>query len=455
MRIYLDSSVFQRIKNDVYSPLLEAIIEDKVHNIYSYSSAHIQDLTRDRTDHKFDDLKFIETVVENNCWYFDKSIQHVYIPPTEYYGDSFPEYPEKVIDTEELFAGNEFLLLLRNMLQSFSLPLSSMMANKPLPENYPESIRELLTTTDSLWDMIQGLGGLTNEMASNQKSFKGLLSFLHGTPEMGTILQNLGISGHNGISITDKDAFRTSFINYFQKGNTEINRYDLFKKMYTGLEFFGIVKGKPNKQKMLNLIDDGSHAFFGAFHDIIVSHDDDLLNKTRFLYDLLDIQTLVLGIDEFHEHLHYLKKQRQNSFLDMLHEINSMEDISARIVDHEEENNKTVTTVNLAGLYFGYFDILRFVKTEECRWCYFSKLVNNYSRGTLIKEFRYITDTLVAELGEDMNGRSLFSPDEIVDEKWCGRVWNLGHAYVGLNYNLKMTLEIYVPDENKPTPFQR
>jgi hypothetical protein len=49
---------------------------------------------------------------------------------------------------------------------------------------------------------------------------------------------------------------------------------------------------------MMSLVNDGRHAFFGSFCDILVSKDADMINKTKFLYDLLEIGTKVITIDE-------------------------------------------------------------------------------------------------------------------------------------------------------------
>lgn len=451
MRIYLDSSVFQLLKNDEnYSTLLKTICEDKDHNIYSYSSAHIQDLTRDKSDQKIEDLKFIENIVDDNCWFFDDRTIFEHIPPTEYFGeDSFPEYQEKVVDTEKVFDENVLLNPLKEMFQSFTLPISSNFTDQTLPEKYPLKMKELLDSTNSFWDMMVGIGNLINEMAAKQKSFKEMISFLHGDEIMRILLQNLGIEGHNGTIITDKEKFRTSYINYFTKTKQEISKYDLFKQMYFGLETFGLVKGQPKKQKLLNLIDDGSHAYFGGLNDILVTRDDDMRNKTRFMFTLFDIDVQAFNIDEFQEFLVHNRVQRNNSIHDMLKELRILNDFSERMLDQQHEDDKTATVFKMKGLYYNYFDILTFVQNSDYYWCYFGKQVNNYSQGTLIKEITYVNDRLINDLGEDLYHRTLFSPDEIVDEKWCGRIWRIDTVFIYLNYSGKMFLEVFFPDVPK------
>lgn len=71
MRLYLDSSVFQFLKKDENKELYDLVLKDKSNNIYCFSEAHVYDLIQDKTSHKLDDMTFIETIVDNNCWHFD------------------------------------------------------------------------------------------------------------------------------------------------------------------------------------------------------------------------------------------------------------------------------------------------------------------------------------------------------------------------------------------------
>lgn len=60
MRIYLDNCVIQDLKRQENIDLLNAIIVDKKYNVYCYSEAPLQGLMRDKSNHKFDDLEFME-----------------------------------------------------------------------------------------------------------------------------------------------------------------------------------------------------------------------------------------------------------------------------------------------------------------------------------------------------------------------------------------------------------
>ena len=84
MRIYLDNCVFQDLKNPNQKELLDATMDDKEHNIYCYSEAHLQDLIRDKSNEKFSDLEFMGTIVDGNCWYYENQILFDHTKPIDY-----------------------------------------------------------------------------------------------------------------------------------------------------------------------------------------------------------------------------------------------------------------------------------------------------------------------------------------------------------------------------------
>jgi hypothetical protein len=443
MRIYLDSNIFQAVKKSENSLLLEAILKDKEYNIYSYSSAHIEDLMKDPTEQKLDDLKFIEFIVDDNCWYYDNKIQFENIPPTEYFGDTFPAFQNNLIDVHEFFNTPIFGVPVKRTLQSTPSLFSVLPREQVFSQDINPLLKEWLSNSKSMFDVLVNFANLTNEMGRNQKSFAKMISATHKLTVDGEFLKSIGIEGFSENMIIDKEAFRSSYANYFLKNRKEMSRNELFKNMYNGLEFLGFVKGKPKKQKMGSLVADSDHAFFGAFNDIVVTNDADMRRKTRFMYDLFNFNTQVLDIHEFHEYLVISKAQRESTFAKMVDEITSLNDLEERIIHQHNEDNKVVITIKLKEIYYQYFNFVSIVENEQSYIYYFGKAINNLSVGTLTKEFKYLTDRLVNELGVDTNQKSYFSANEIDGEKWCGRTWILGNVVVNLIYSGKLFLEIY------------
>ena len=71
MRVYLDTCIIQDLKEDINKQLLNSILESKGELIYCYSEAHLYDLSRDKTNEKFADIKFMEQIVDDNCYHYD------------------------------------------------------------------------------------------------------------------------------------------------------------------------------------------------------------------------------------------------------------------------------------------------------------------------------------------------------------------------------------------------
>ncbi|HEY9196150.1 MAG TPA: hypothetical protein VIM77_07785, partial [Mucilaginibacter sp.] len=73
-RIYLDTNVFSNLKNDKDSRFHELNDLLKIYKkklSFYFSVAHIADKRKDKTDFKFEDFKFMETLVGDNYIAYD------------------------------------------------------------------------------------------------------------------------------------------------------------------------------------------------------------------------------------------------------------------------------------------------------------------------------------------------------------------------------------------------
>ena len=248
MTIYLDSCVFQYLKREKNSALLDLIRADKSKNIYCFSEAHLFDLNRDPSDEKFKDMEFIEGIVENNCYFYDKRICFEYYTPAEYY-DSF-EWP----DLSNIRPENFCCPSLENILRLIPLNFKDLIPAEQFPADYPKQFVELLNKTSNFYDFISASLDFTSSLANEKKVFGEFVRYLHKSSLVEGIYKSAGIVGFDGNRITDKTAFIDSYGKVFLKEGQKKYRYDLFLDMYNGLEIYGLVKGKPKKQKMMNLI---------------------------------------------------------------------------------------------------------------------------------------------------------------------------------------------------------
>ena len=78
--IYLDKQVFSHLfnaRNEKYSLLREKICSHKNEFIFFYSNAHLFDLQDDKTNIKYAEMEFMQTIVEGNRLIYESSIQQV------------------------------------------------------------------------------------------------------------------------------------------------------------------------------------------------------------------------------------------------------------------------------------------------------------------------------------------------------------------------------------------
>lgn len=438
MRIYLDTCVFQDLKDEVNKDFLASIIKNKGKFIYCFSEAHIQDLSRDKTDEKFSDMSFMETIVDDNCFFYEKRFIVSYYTPLNFYNRfGWPSvYSANKLITD--FSNDEASGgLLKTLLTG--MPLKFQILNSQhLPNDMPQDLVDMLFKPSNMYEFMLAMTDYSDALTERQGKFKEQLQYLHKNSLEPKNLDLIGIEGCDGQKITDKEKFRSSYANYFLKDTKGKNRYDLFINMYNGLELFGFVQGKPRKQKMMNMINDGRHAFFGGHCDIVVSKDEDFINKTKFMYDLYEVQTQVYNIFEFSEYLRYYSQNNSYGFFDLINEIKN-ETLSNIVCDIKEDGQRVIFR-KLDHMYMGYFNICISHSNGNI---YFTKDITNLMEGTLIKEIEFCVNQLFQELGEDIYMRGQWITNELKREQekeWHGRTWVMNDIVI----DLKFTDRLYI-----------
>lgn len=445
MRIYLDNCIYQDLKKEENKTLYSSIIESKQYNIYLFSEAHLYDLSRDVTNEKYIDMEFIESICENNCLLNDASGARL-LTPKEYY--NMYDW-ENLIKSEDIFKSEDpFIKLIMDMFKNIPLPFNSIFKSYLFSSKYPKEFVETMTEPSDLKEYTELMLKASDQMKEHP-FFKGILQ---GNREVNTTKEfyiAIGINGFDGEKITDKEEFKQSYVKYINQShkfikNTKVDSYQTFINMYMGLEILNIVKGKPQKQKFTNLMNDSRHAYFGAGCDIVVSKDIDFIEKTKFIYDIFDINTLVLSFEDFKS---IPNLNDGNNFNELINEITNISEYLYNNNLNGEDNK--VLSIALSKIYIGYFNMLYRVEHEN-KWSFIiTKKVDEYKNKSLIKEIELITNILINNLGEDINNKAFFSRNEIINECWNGRTWYLGQMGIYLNFRNIIELIFYKTiDEN-------
>jgi hypothetical protein len=438
MRIYLDTCILQDLKNENNKDLLDSIIQSKGELIYCFSEAHLSDLSRDKTDEKYSDMQFMEQIVDDNCYYYDKQILVDNFTPVEYYNRfdwtsdiSANELMTNILE-DDAFGG--LLKSMLSLLSSIPLNFKELIPQSQLPDDMPSNMKNLFDVSN-MGEWMSVFTNYSDALTIEQKAFKEQLQYLHKN-QITNYLNSLGIEGYDGKAITDKEKFRSSYAEYYLKNTNGKGkyRYDLFTDMYSGLEFFGFVQGKPKKQKMMNMLNDSKHAFFGGFCDIVVSKDEDFINKTKFMYNLHEIDTQVFNLTEFADFLH--NRVPNKSFQDLITELKQ-----ENIIYEINENEQHAICQRLSDTYYGYFNALINHSNGNI---YFTKENNLFGTGTLFKEISYCVNQLIKEFGVDYYSKGKWVTNELEkgsEKEWQGRTWLIDNSIV---VDLKFTDRLYI-----------
>lgn len=443
-KIYLDQCVFQDLKKEEHRELLEKVLQAKKFVVFPFSMAHLHDLSRDKSEEKYADMDFMESITDSNFHSFSDRTEFRYQTPKDTY-DSF-EWP----DTSglELFQSEEGSALM-SLMDSLQLPFTYLMQDIVWPANMPTQMKVVLSKSSTMGDFTRSMLEFSNTLSTSQPDFKEHLKYLHQNSMIADIYNSMGIEGYDGKTIIDREKFWSSYAAKFIVEGKEKTRYDLFTDMYHGLEVYGFVKGKPKKQKMMNLLNDGSHAFFGTVCDIVVSKDTDFLEKTRFMYDIEGLKVKVINLTELSSALDELENQSHATITDMLREINAPV-IQEQILRTDEPTDKpddiSATFIGLKQTYYAYFNVLQYTTDSHGTYWAFLKEPISHSRGTLLNQIEYIIARVTDDLGPDSQNKGEYSSSEEIKDNMEIRSWRIGDYFFALNLEKKLSLVIYPID---------
>lgn len=449
-RVYLDSNIYRYLKinkGNNSSSLFERLIQSKEEIMFYYSYAHLSDLSRDKTNKKFDDLNFMEQLVDSNFLMLnadDKFVNVQIANPTESYNSMNFAPINEVIDFQELFAemeikeddSIELKEAKEKMKMVFNMPLSSL----GIP-NLSDSIEEInpinkllpsLSENGTFLDLIKGMLNTFTDLHEDPTIWRDFRSY--SIKSLGNNLFNIDVNDNSFNELLKETPLQKSFLEFVEETFThnksleKQREYNFFINAYNCLNLLGLDKEKNKKVVFSSFQNDAQHAYYAAHCEYLVSDDEQLLVKARILYNLFGIETKVLNFSEFEEYIN-LKEKYDLSFgffaksLSEVFENGTLED------DFEiEDQNKRVLVYKIDKALFNFFNRLNLVITNKDTPMYiFYNEIKNYSRFTSFTEFKKITDKIVTILGTDSNNKSEFTEEDrklIIEDNWQGRVWH-------------------------------
>lgn len=468
-RIYFDSNVYRDLKKD--PSLLERIKNKKDHLLFFFSHAHLLDLNEDESEKKFDDLNFMENLVDDNY------LSLPYKEPNVNFQKASPRIAFDGIGTgykidPGMFDLNELLNLheedqtpeIKKAMDDFENLLGSTMKF-----NLKSNIEEHQKGQEEMWQKL--IPDIKDEYTYKEwmEIVPQLLNNLQNSGLYKEIrkysLENLQLSQKFNIDIEkfsfDEDLKDTpiqkSFMELVEQSLTyndskEQHEYLFFITAFNLLNILGIDKEKNKKAVFVNTINDAQHSYYASHCEFLVSKDEGFNLKSRVLYRLLGIETKVMDLNEFDKMLPAISGVNDTDLINYIkflsHELQHSLIVSESY-DFKEEKN--VINHKLNNHHFDYFNYFNAIDFEEKGYRYLLySFVDNYSTFTSYIEYEFVTNKVSKLFGVDDNGRLTFSDidlEEIKINKWIGRQWkfdNVTYYLSNKSFNRGLTFLIHI-----------
>lgn len=316
VRIYFDKQVFSHLfkqEKSEYINLLRKIKEHKT-SLFCYSHAHLLDLKSDKTNIKYRELEFMESIVEDNYLSYhalEKTTSCYLARPLEAFTDveedndhidfsTIFDFDTESLDPEEKEKIEKAKSLFYDTKLDFGFP-----ELKSLPEEITGSLEKVLPfgfQSMTLMQWTEHFMGIYKNMKEDKTVYKGVRNMTDKHFNNGKYTVNYDEIDFNK-DLKDSP-FQKSFLDYVTSninpnGDKSISKYDFYTNAYFTLDLLGISKEQSKNVRFNNILNDGIHSYYGAYCDCVISADSGFLKKTRVLYKLFGIETKVMHIDDF------------------------------------------------------------------------------------------------------------------------------------------------------------
>ena len=359
--IYLDKQVFSHLFNareEKYARLREKILSHKDEFIFFYSNAHLFDLQDDKTDIKYSEMEFMQSIVDGNRLIYEASKQEV-----------MKQSPRDAFET--IGKVGDF-----SWMENFDFSQLTVEQRNAINNIADISVKDLKGELGFDW-LTKRTPISSEELQVDVTTFKSLMNFIaynfYENKEAYKQIRDKTIANYNPkeIKADGEEKFNEqlsssplglSFIETIkavlaQTGLSSSDSATIYYMSYMLLDLFGVNKEARKKVKFQNMQTDCCHSFFGSYCDCIVSDDEGLRLKSKTLYKLFNFGTKVYSIDEFIEKFEEAINNNKKSAREYFDEV--IDDYIARQVSKIETTPEhTLTYLNTSNKYFGYFNCM-------------------------------------------------------------------------------------------------
>ena len=395
--IYLDKQVFSylfNVREEKYSLLREKILSHKDEFIFLYSNAHLFDLQDDKTDIKYAEMEFMQSIVGENRLIYESNKLEV-----------LKQSPRKAFET--IGKVGDF-----SWLENFNFSQITEEQRNAINNIVDISIKDLKGELDFDW-LTKRVPVSANGLQIDPPFFTSLIKFVshnfYENKESYKIIRDNTIARYNPTLITaeSENVFNEqlassplglSFLDIIKATLTQIglSSTDFATEYYMSymiLDLLGINKETRKKVKFKNMQADCCHSFFGSYCDCIVSDDEGMRLKSKTLYKLFNFGTKVYSIDEFIEKFDEAINNNKKSAREYFDEVLS-DYITRQVTRVETKSGQFLTYLSTSYKYFGYFNCMIERKSKDETVIILHKN-NDLKQPILAKELEIITNRIV------------------------------------------------------------
>ena len=360
--IYLDKLVFSYLfkakEGDKYALLRDKILSHKDEFIFFYSNAHLFDLQNDQTPKKYDEMEFIQTIVDGNRLIYETPKQEVMKQSPREAFETIGKFGDfSWLDNFDFSQITEDQIKAINNIVDISIKdLKGELSVDWLTKRTPISSDELLVDISTFKSLMHSIA---YNFYENKDAYKQLRdrTIANYNPKAikadGDEIFNEQLSSSPlGLSFIETVKATLS-----QTGLPSSDLATAYHVSYILLDLYGVNKESRKKVQYRNMQVDSYHSFFGSYCDCIVSDDEGLRRKSKTLYKLFNLETKVYSIDEFIEKFDEAINNNKKTVREYFDEI--IDDyVAKQVMRIETTPEHTLTHLKTFHKYFGYFNYM-------------------------------------------------------------------------------------------------
>ncbi len=435
--IYFDKQLFSHLfkaQEEKYSVLREKILSHQDEFIFLYSNAHLLDLQQDTTDIKYEEMDFIQSIVDGNHMIY--------------------EAPNIIVTKDSPCSAFNHIAEMSDFSWLNNLDFSQITKEqRDVINNIIDiSIKDMTGQLDFDW-LKKRTPICSNELQIDKPTLTSFVKLVsdnfYDNKDLYKKVRDAAIKNYNPALIaTDCESvfnnqlasspLGLSFIETIkailnQVGLATPDAASVYYISYMLLDLLGVSKETRKKVKFRNMQTDCVHSFFGSYCDCFVSDDIGILKKSKTLYKLFNIETKIYSIDEFIKKFDEAIKNNQKSVSEYFDEIRN--DYHRRMIAKIETLPPyTLTHLCATHEYFGYFNYMleRTSKDETVIILYKNKSAGHI---LLIQEIEIIVNRIVHAFNDLGATFGLFNKNleipQIKEDNW-NRILTLNNADICL-----------------------